>query len=148
MEKEFSNGSITYLWLICLVAAGGGLLFGYDVVVVSGIIPQVVKQFGLTSFQLGFLVSCVLWGCAIGSGFGGIILDAFGRKKVMDEGKHMPLHLLFKGIGLLFVSIMSCVVMSCLKQEVSCSGVSPMPKNMPVLFMMDSVCIPLLQGKF
>ena len=81
--KASSKGSTAYLWFICLIAACGGLLFGYDVVVVSGIIPQVLKQFELTSFQLGFLVSCVLWGCAIGSGFGGIILDAFGRKKVL-----------------------------------------------------------------
>ncbi len=58
-------------------------MFGYDVIVVSGIIPQVVSQFKLTAFQLEFLVSCVLWGSAIGSGFGGIILDAFGRKKVL-----------------------------------------------------------------
>lgn len=81
LKEESSSGSTTYLWFICLIAACGGLLFGYDVVVVSGVIPQVVKQFELTSFQLEFLVSCVLWGCAIGSGFGGIILDAFGRKK-------------------------------------------------------------------
>lgn len=83
MKKELSGGSHIYLWLICLGASFGGLLFGYDVVVVSGVIPQVVKQFELTPFQLGLLVSCVLWGCAIGSGFGGIILDALGRKKVL-----------------------------------------------------------------
>ncbi len=83
MGKKTFAGSATYLWFICLVAAFGGLLFGYDVVVISGVIPQVVKQFELTSFQIGLLVSCVLWGCAVGSGFGGIILDGFGRKKVL-----------------------------------------------------------------
>lgn len=83
MKNELSRESNIYLWLICFGATLGGLLFGYDVVVVSGVIPQVVKQFELTSFQLGFLVSCVLWGCAIGAGFGGIILDALGRKKVL-----------------------------------------------------------------
>jgi sugar porter (SP) family MFS transporter len=83
IKDKFSKGSTTYLWFICLVAACGGLLFGYDVIVVSGIIPQVVNQFKLTAFQLGFLVSCVLWGSAVGSGFGGIILDAYGRKTVL-----------------------------------------------------------------
>lgn len=83
MRDDLTSGFNTYLWLICSGATLGGLLFGYDVVVVSGVIPQVVKQFELTSFQLGLLVSCVLWGCAIGSAFGGIILDAFGRKKVL-----------------------------------------------------------------
>jgi len=72
-----------YLWRICAIAAMGGLLFGYDVVVVSGVIPQVVTQFGLSSFQLGIFVSCVLWGCAVGSAVGGVILDALGRKKVL-----------------------------------------------------------------
>lgn len=80
-KDNFSSTSINYLWFICIVAAFGGLLFGYDVIVVSGIIPLVVNQFHLTAFQLGFLVSCVLWGSAIGSGFGGIIIDTFGRKK-------------------------------------------------------------------
>jgi len=83
MKNELPRLSKFYLWFICSGATLGGLLFGYDVVVVSGVIPQVVKQFDLTSFELGFLVSCVLWGCAIGSGFGGIILDAMGRKKVL-----------------------------------------------------------------
>lgn len=76
-----TKGSSRYLWFICFVSALGGLLFGYDVVVVSGVIPQVVKQFQLTSFQLGILVSSVLWGCAIGSVVGGVILDSLGRKK-------------------------------------------------------------------
>ena len=78
-----SKGSDIYLWVICLGATLGGLLFGYDVVVVSGVIPQVLKQFELTSLELGLLVSCVLWGCAIGSGCAGIILDIFGRKKIL-----------------------------------------------------------------
>jgi len=82
-NNSHSSGSTTYLWFICLIAAFGGLVFGYDIIVVSGVIPQVVKQFELTAFQLGFLVSCALWGCAIGSGLGGIIIDAFGRKKVL-----------------------------------------------------------------
>ena len=83
MRKEVTSGSVLYLWLICLGATFGGFLFGYDVVVVSGVIPQVVKQFGLTSAQLGLLVSCVLWACAIGAGLGGVILDVWGRKKVL-----------------------------------------------------------------
>ena len=61
------QGSSGYLWFICLVAACGGLLFGYDAVVVSGTNSQVEAQFSFSKFQLGFYVSCVLWGCATGS---------------------------------------------------------------------------------
>lgn len=83
MRTKSFNGTGLYLWLTCLGAALGGLLFGYDVVVVSGVLPQVVKQLEITSLELGLLVSCVLWGCAIGSGFAGITLDLFGRKIVL-----------------------------------------------------------------
>ncbi|MDZ8120200.1 sugar porter family MFS transporter [Pontiella agarivorans] len=75
-----SSGSMAYLWFICLVAACGGLLFGYDAVVVSGTTSQVEKQFSFTEAQLGWFVSCVLWGCAVGSGIAGPVSDAVGRK--------------------------------------------------------------------
>ncbi len=72
-----------YLWSICLISSMGGLLFGYDAVVMSGTIPKVIEQFNFNSFQLGFLVSCVLWGCAVGSVLGGLLLDRVGRKRMM-----------------------------------------------------------------
>lgn len=84
MSKTLSaNGSMGYLWFICLVAACGGLLFGYDAVVVSGTTSQVQKLFSFTELQLGWFVSCVLWGCAVGSGFAGPVSDAIGRKKTL-----------------------------------------------------------------
>ncbi|VGO19127.1 sugar porter family MFS transporter [Pontiella sulfatireligans] len=83
MESKTESGSMGYLWFICLVAACGGLLFGYDAVVVSGTNSQVTALFDFSPRQLGFYVSCVLWGCAIGSAFAGPISDAFGRKKTL-----------------------------------------------------------------
>ena len=81
--KVGNNGSMGYLWFICLVAACGGLLFGYDAVVVSGTNSQVEAQFAFSKFQLGFYVSCVLWGCAVGSALAGPVADALGRKKTL-----------------------------------------------------------------
>lgn len=81
--NDVIKGSSIYLWFICAIAAFGGLIFGYDVIVVSGVIPQVVKQYELPPFQLGVLVSSVLWGCVIGSGVGGIVIDRLGRKKAL-----------------------------------------------------------------
>lgn len=78
-----AGGSNLYLWFVCLVAGAGGILFGYDAVVVSGTNAQVKELFEFTPFQQGFYVSCVLMGCAIGSFFAGFIADAFGRKSLI-----------------------------------------------------------------
>ena len=80
-KMERSGNSLGYLWFVSIVAAFGGLLFGYDAVVVSGTNSQVVAQFGFTPGQLGFYVSCVLWGCVVGSGIAGWVSDNLGRKK-------------------------------------------------------------------
>lgn len=77
------KNSLAYLWFVSIVAAFGGLLFGYDAVVVSGTNSQVVEQFGFTPRQLGFYVSCVLWGCMVGSGIAGWVSDNLGRKKTL-----------------------------------------------------------------
>ena len=78
-----SQGLSLYLWFVCMVAAMSGLLFGYDAVVVSGTNSQVQAQFQFTPAQLGFYVSCVLWGCAAGSTIAGFIADVYGRKKLL-----------------------------------------------------------------
>lgn len=72
-----------YLWFISIVAAFGGLLFGYDAVVVSGTNSQVEAQFSFSPGQLGFYVSCVLWGCMLGSGIAGWLSDRIGRKRTL-----------------------------------------------------------------
>lgn len=78
-----NQGSPTYLWFICMVAACGGLLFGYDAVVVSGTNSQVESQFEFTPWQLGIYVSCVLWACAAGAAAGGPIADRSGRRTTL-----------------------------------------------------------------
>ena len=73
-----------YVWLICAVAALGGLLFGYDFVVIGGAKPFYEKFFGLTSAGLiGWANSCALLGCLAGSLASGVFTDRFGRKKVL-----------------------------------------------------------------
>ncbi len=83
LTSQSVEKSTLYLWFICIVAACGGLLFGYDAVVVSGTNTQVVEQFNFSKAELGFYVSCVLWGCAIGSGIAGPISDSYGRRKTL-----------------------------------------------------------------
>jgi SP family xylose:H+ symportor-like MFS transporter len=75
---------MAYLWSIAFVAAMGGLLFGYDWVVIGGAKPFYEAYFHLTSEALiGWANSCALIGCFAGSLVAGIASDKLGRKKVL-----------------------------------------------------------------
>jgi sugar porter (SP) family MFS transporter len=74
----------TYLWMISLVAALGGLLFGYDWVVIGGAKPFFQEHFGIVSeAMIGWANSCALLGCLLGSLVTGGLSDQFGRKKLL-----------------------------------------------------------------
>ncbi|MHC4520842.1 MAG: MFS transporter, partial [Planctomycetota bacterium] len=77
------GGSATYVFLVCIVAALGGLLFGYDTGVISGAIGPLVERFDLSPKMEGWAASCALVGCMFGAGFAGTISDRIGRKKVL-----------------------------------------------------------------
>jgi len=73
-----------YAWTISLAAALGGLLFGYDWVVIGGAKPFYETYFGLTTARsIGWANSCALLGCLIGSLVAGWAADRFGRKKLL-----------------------------------------------------------------
>ncbi len=73
-----------YVWSISLVAAMGGLLFGYDWVVIGGAKAFYEEYFHLSgSFQIGWAMSSALAGCLIGSVLSGGLSDRFGRKKLL-----------------------------------------------------------------
>ena len=77
---------MAFIWLICLVAAMGGLLFGYDWVVIGGAKPFYEPYFGITDatpFLRGFAQSSALFGCLVGAVLSGIISDKSGRKKLL-----------------------------------------------------------------
>lgn len=73
-----------YLWTITLVAAMGGLLFGYDWVVIGGARQFYEAYFQLSSEQLiGWANSCALVGCLVGSLVAGYAGERFGRRRVL-----------------------------------------------------------------
>ena len=72
-----------YMVFLSIVAAIGGLLFGYDTAVISGTISQVTAQFQLDTFQQGWYVGCALIGSITGVLFAGVLSDKYGRKAVM-----------------------------------------------------------------
>jgi SP family xylose:H+ symportor-like MFS transporter len=66
-----------------VIAALGGLLFGFDTAVISGTTDWLKKQFALTDFMLGFTVSSALIGTILGSIVVGRPADAFGRRGIL-----------------------------------------------------------------
>ncbi len=73
-----------YVWMISSVAALGGLLFGYDWVVIGGAKPFYESYFHLTSeTAIGWANSCALIGCLAGSILSGALSERFGRKKLL-----------------------------------------------------------------
>lgn len=75
--------NIGYVVFMAVVAAIGGILFGYDTAVISGTISNVTTQFGLDTLQQGWYVGCALIGSIIGVLFAGTLSDTIGRKKTM-----------------------------------------------------------------
>src|SRR5882672_10649866 len=78
-KPQFRMG---FLWMICLVAAMGGLLFGYDWVVIGGAKPFYEPYFGISDrpFLQGLAMSGALFGCLIGAAVSGMLTDRYGRK--------------------------------------------------------------------
>jgi MFS transporter, SP family, xylose:H+ symportor len=89
--------NLGYIWLISVIAALGGLLFGYDWVVIGGAKPFFEPFFGITKTlavdgvakpvtdeaMSGWANSCALLGCLLGSLFTGGLSDKFGRKRLL-----------------------------------------------------------------
>lgn len=76
--------NMAFIWLVCVAAAMGGLLFGYDWVVIGGAKPFFERYFGLTSAALkGWANSCALIGCLVGAMMAGALSDKFGRKRLL-----------------------------------------------------------------
>ncbi|MFC6997070.1 sugar porter family MFS transporter [Rufibacter roseus] len=72
-----------YLFAITIVATMGGLLFGFDMAVISGVLPFVKDQFSLSAAEEGWFVSSALVGCIIGVAFSGELSDRLGRKVML-----------------------------------------------------------------
>ena len=75
-----------FIYFICLVSAMGGLLFGYDWVVIGGAKPFYEQYFGITSSPLlqGTAMTTALIGCLIGAMIAGAAADRFGRKPLLS----------------------------------------------------------------
>lgn len=75
---------MVFVFLVALVAALGGLLFGYDTAVISGAIGFLRLHFDLDpQYATGWAAACALLGCAMGAALAGVASDRLGRKRVL-----------------------------------------------------------------
>lgn len=74
-----------FLLTVSLISAMGGLLFGYDWVVIGGAKPFYEPFFGITGNPVmqGWVMSCALAGCLAGAAIAGWFSDRYGRKKIL-----------------------------------------------------------------
>ena len=79
-ERKGSRGYVALIWM---VAALGGLLFGYDTAVIAGAIGFLQTHFQLDPAMKGWAASSALLGCVIGVSFAGVFSDRLGRKKAL-----------------------------------------------------------------
>eukprot|EP00752_Nemacystus_decipiens_P014536 g12945.t1 len=80
MSMAASN---TLLFRSSIIAALGGLLFGFDTVVINGGIDDITAAYGLSSFNKGLTVTSALIGTILGALAVGKPTDRYGRKPVM-----------------------------------------------------------------
>jgi SP family sugar:H+ symporter-like MFS transporter len=78
-----SSPAVAYVVLICMGAALGGFLFGFDTAVINGAVIALKQEFNAGSVEIGLIVSLSLLGSAVGAALTGRIADRIGRTRSM-----------------------------------------------------------------
>ena len=81
-DKAKADGK-RLVYLATAVSALGGMLFGYDIGVISGAILFIKKEFSLSPGMEEIVVSSVLLGSLVGAAAGGILADRLGRRRLL-----------------------------------------------------------------
>ena len=89
----------SYVLYVSIVAALGGLLFGFDTAIIAGAARFLKERFALSAFGEGLAVSIVLVGCMAGAAIAGSVSDRLGRRRFM-----------FISAVLFFISALGCAI--------------------------------------
>jgi MFS family permease len=103
----------TFFIQAILTASIGGILYGYDMGVISGALPSLAAYFQLTSIQQEWVVALLYFGGGVGAATGGFICDLFGRKRailVTDVMFGFGALLLFVAQSVTAIMVGRCVV--------------------------------------
>jgi SP family arabinose:H+ symporter-like MFS transporter len=82
-ERPGAAVSPLFAYLVSLVAAASGLLFGFDIAVINGAILLLRQQFALNEFQTEVAASSLLAGCVAGASIAGVLSDRLGRRRIL-----------------------------------------------------------------
>lgn len=84
-KPDMNNYNKKFIYFICMVSAMGGLLFGYDWVVIGGAKPFYELFFDISESPVmqGVAMSTALVGCLIGAMVAGALADKYGRKPLL-----------------------------------------------------------------
>jgi MFS transporter, SP family, arabinose:H+ symporter len=83
MNRRSLAPSSRYLIFLAVAAALGGLLFGFDLAIIVGAGPFLIRHFLLSDLSLGWAFSSLLFGCALGSIIAGRLTDTYGRRRML-----------------------------------------------------------------
>jgi sugar porter (SP) family MFS transporter len=72
-----------YVAFLACTASLGGMLFGFDIAIITGAGPFITREFGLTDIGMGWAFSSLLFGCALGCFISGGLTNRYGRKKLL-----------------------------------------------------------------
>ncbi len=75
--------NLRYVVFLAATAAMGGLLFGFDIAIITGAGPFITQAFHLSDLGLGWAFSSLLFGCVLGSAFAGKLADRYGRRRLL-----------------------------------------------------------------
>jgi sugar porter (SP) family MFS transporter len=75
--------NLGYLIFLAATAALGGLLFGFDIGIITGAGPFLTQRFQLKDLSLGWAFSSLLFGCVIGSTVAGRLTNRYGRRSIL-----------------------------------------------------------------
>src|SRR5271156_6340308 len=83
VETKAKTDTKSFVYVAAAISALGGMLFGYDIGVISGAILFIKRDFSLSAGMEEIVVSSVLLGSLVGAVVGGILADRLGRRRLL-----------------------------------------------------------------